>query len=199
MTWKGSEVRSLYRPPSTTRKNHNLVRPSARLSAKAPVRAAGALRFYSGLFGWRKGPGHDMGPMGVYQIFEHGGTQVGGMCRPGSAHAAPSWLSYVHVADSNRAVAATKAAGGRLVHGPIEVPGGSWIALLTDPQGGSFAVQEAPRTSQAKAAPAARPAAAPKPAAAFRCGARICLLAQRQADWGFRTLRDIEFSRDEVL
>ncbi len=132
----------------------------------ATTDVAGALRFYSGLFGWSKGPGHDMGPMGVYQIFEHGGTQVGGMCRPGSAQAAPSWLSYVHVADSNRAVAATKAAGGRLVHGPIEVPGGSWIALLIDPQGGSFAVQEAPRTSQAKAAPAARPAAAPKASAA---------------------------------
>jgi uncharacterized protein len=132
----------------------------------ATTDVAGGLRFYGELFGWRKGPGHDMGAMGVYQIFEHGGSQVGGMCRPGSAHAAPSWLSYVHVADSNRAVAAAKAAGGRLLHGPMEVPGGSWVALLTDPQGGSFAVQEAPRAvAQPKPAPAAKPAAAPKPAA----------------------------------
>jgi uncharacterized protein len=132
----------------------------------ATTDVTGALRFYGELFGWRKGPGHDMGPMGVYQIFEHAGSPVGGMCRPGSAQAAPSWLSYVHVADSTRAVAAAKAAGGRLLHGPMEVPGGSWIALLTDPQGGSFAVQEAPRTmSQAKPARAEKAAAAPKAAA----------------------------------
>jgi predicted enzyme related to lactoylglutathione lyase len=142
----------------------------------ATTDVAGALRFYGELFGWRKGPGHDMGPAGVYQIFEHGGNQVGGMCRPGAAHTAPSWLSYVHVADSARAVAAAKSGGGRLLHGPMEVPGGSWIALLIDPQGGAFAVHEMPRAAEAKPAPAkaaaaakpaasAKPAAAPKPAA----------------------------------
>jgi predicted enzyme related to lactoylglutathione lyase len=129
-----------------------------------------ALRFYSALFGWRKGAAHDMGAMGVYQIFEHGGMPVGGMCRPGTAQTAPSWLSYVGIADANRAVAAAKAAGGRLLHGPMEVPGGSWIALLMDPQGGTFAVQEPPRVAAKPAAakPAAKaatPAAAPKPAA----------------------------------
>jgi len=134
-----------------------------------------ALRFYGQLFGWRKGPGHDMGAMGVYQIFEHGGQAVGGMCRPGSVQSAPSWLSYVHVADCGRAVNVAKGAGGRLLHGPMEVPGGSWIALMNDPQGGAFAVQEAPRPAaqpkpaavpKAVAAPA-KPAAAPaRPAAA---------------------------------
>jgi len=136
----------------------------------ATTDVAAAVRFYGELCGWRKGPGHDMGPAGVYQIFEHGGMPVGGMCRPGAAHTAPSWLSYVHVADSSRAVTAAKASGGRLVHGPMEVPGGSWIALLIDPQGTSFAVQEMPRASAVKpAAPAkaaAPPKAAPAPAAA---------------------------------
>ena len=131
---------------------------------------AAALRFYGELFGWRKGPGYDMGPTGVYQIFMHGGEQVGGMCHPGSAGAPPSWLSYVHVADAARAVGAAKAAGGRLVHGPVQVPGGSSIALFTDPQGGAFAVQEAPRAAAqpspaAGAAPAANKAAANKAAA----------------------------------
>jgi predicted enzyme related to lactoylglutathione lyase len=132
---------------------------------------AGALRFYGELFGWRKGRSHDMGAMGVYQIFEHGGEGVGGMCRPGAPNTPPSWLSYVSVADSNRAVTAAKGAGGRLLHGPVEVPGGSWIGLLLDPQGGAFAVQEPPRTmSQPRPAPpVVKPAAAPaaaKPAAA---------------------------------
>ena len=87
-----------------------------------------------------------MGAMGVYQLFEHGGTAVGGMCNTQGPSTPPSWLSYVHVADSSRAVAAVKAAGGRLLHGPVEVPGGSWIALFMDPQGGAFAVHEMPRT-----------------------------------------------------
>jgi predicted enzyme related to lactoylglutathione lyase len=126
-----------------------------------------ALRFYGELFGWSKGAGHDMGSMGVYQLFDHGGTGVGGMCNTQGPSTPPSWLSYVHVTDSNRAVAAAKAAGGRLLHGPIEVPGGSWVALFLDPQGGAFAVQEPPRPVSA-ALPAAKPAgkaAAPKAAA----------------------------------
>jgi len=127
----------------------------------------GALRFYGELFAWRKGRAHDMGATGVYQMFEHAGNPVGGMCNVAGPSTAPSWLSYVHVADANRAVAAAKAAGGRLMHGPMEVPGGSWIALMMDPQGGAFAVQESPRTvSQPRPATAAiapRPATAPKP------------------------------------
>jgi hypothetical protein len=128
---------------------------------------AAALRFYGELFGWNKGVGHDMGAMGIYQLFDHGGTAVGGMCNTQGPSTPPSWLSYVHVADSNRAVASAKAAGGRLLHGPIEVPGGSWIALFLDPQGGAFAVQEAPRPVSA-AVPSAKPPAkpaAPKPVA----------------------------------
>ena len=135
----------------------------------------GAVRFYGELCGWRKGRAHDMGASGVYQIFEHAGNQAGGICNVQGPSTPPSWLSYVHVADANRAVAAAKAAGGRLMHGPVEVPGGSWIALMMDPQGGAFAVQEAPRTtsqprpttvaSAPKPATAPKPAIAPKPAA----------------------------------
>jgi uncharacterized protein len=142
----------------------------------ATTDVAAALRFYGELFGWRKGPGHDMGgAMGVYQLIEQGSSQVGGMYNVQSVQGSatpPSWLSYTHVADVNRAIGAAKAAGGRLLHGPMEVPGGSWIALLMDPQGGAFAAQEMPRTAAAapKPAAAAKPAAAkpaaPKPAAA---------------------------------
>ena len=130
----------------------------------ATTDVAGALRFYGELFGWTKGAGHDMGAMGVYQIFERFGSMVGGMCNVQGPATPPSWLSYVQVTDSGRAVAAAKAAGGRLLHGPVEVPGGSWIALFMDPQGGAFAVQEPPRTAAAKpAAPPPKPAAAPAP------------------------------------
>jgi uncharacterized protein len=127
----------------------------------ATTDVAGALRFYGELFGWRKGPGHDMGAMGIYQLFEHDGAQVGGMCSVQGPSTPPSWLSYVQVADTQRAVTAAKAAGGRLMHGPMDVPGGSSIALFMDPQGGAFAVHRPPAAVQ-PARPAA--AAAPKPA-----------------------------------
>ena len=128
---------------------------------------AAALRFYGELFGWRKGPGHDMGTgMGVYQLFEHGGRQVGGMHAVQGPSTPPAWLSYVQVADADRTVAAAKAAGGRLLHGPMEVPGGSRIALFMDPQGGAFAVQQMARVAaQPKAAAPAKPAAPATPAA----------------------------------
>ena len=141
----------------------------------ATTDVAAALRFYGELFGWNKGVGHDMGTMGVYQLFEHGGMAVGGMCNTQGPSTPPSWLSYVHVADSGRAVGAVKSAGGRLLHGPVEVPGGSWIALFMDPQGGAFAVHEMPRPASRPAAPASpqlplklAPAAAARSAPAAR-------------------------------
>jgi len=132
----------------------------------ATTDVAAALRFYGQLFGWTKGPGHDMGAMGVYQIFQHGGDQVGGIVNVQAPSTPPSWLSYVNVAEASRAVAAAKAGGGRLLHGPMEVPGGSWIAMMMDPQGGAFAVQEAPRAASQKPAAAPKPVAAAKPPAA---------------------------------
>jgi predicted enzyme related to lactoylglutathione lyase len=122
-----------------------------------------ALRFYGELLGWSKGVTHDMGAMGVYQLFEHGGATVGGMCNTQGPAIPPSWLSYVHVADSSRAVAAAKSAGGRLLHGPVEVPDGSWIALFMDPQGGAFAVHEVPSATGQPAAPGTAAQAASKP------------------------------------
>ena len=140
----------------------------------ATTDVAAALRFYGELFGWRKGPGHDMGgSMGVYQLIEQGSTQIGGMYQVQGPATPPSWLSYTHVSDVNRAIAAAKAAGGRLLHGPMEVPGGSWIALLLDPQGGAFAALEAPRTAAAAPKPAAaKPAAAAKSAVAKPAAAK---------------------------
>jgi predicted enzyme related to lactoylglutathione lyase len=130
----------------------------------ATTDVAGAVRFYGTLFGWAKGPGHDMGAVGIYQIFEQGGKQAGGICNVQGPSTPPTWLSYVNVADSSKAVAAAKAAGGRLLHGPMEVPGGSWIALMMDPQGGAFAVQQAPRAQAKPAAAASKPTATAKPA-----------------------------------
>jgi len=125
-----------------------------------------ALKFYTELFGWSKGAGHDMGPMGIYQLISHGGQDVGGMYKARDASTPPSWLSYTRVADAGKAASAVKAGGGRVLNGPMEVPGGSWIVMALDPQGGAFAVVEAPKAAKAEAPAAAKkPPAAPKPAA----------------------------------
>ncbi|MGH8208781.1 MAG: VOC family protein [Steroidobacteraceae bacterium] len=120
---------------------------------------AAALSFYVALFGWEKGTAHDMGAMGIYQIINQHGAQVGGIYSLPAPSTPPHWLSYVRVPDCARATAAAKAAGGRVLHGPTVVPGGSWITMLMDPQGGAFAVIEPPKVAAQKK-PAAKTDAA---------------------------------------
>jgi predicted enzyme related to lactoylglutathione lyase len=100
----------------------------------------GAFDFYAGLFGWTKSDAIDMGPMGTYQLFATGSHAVGGMMTRMDAAIPPSWLYYFNVAEINAAVTRIKAEGGAVLHGPQQVPGGSWIVQALDPQGGLFAV-----------------------------------------------------------
>lgn len=135
--------------------------------------AQAALSFYSELFGWSRGPAHDMGPAGTYQLIEHGGTQVGGAYKLMDASKPPQWLTYISVASVDKAAAAAKAAGGKVTQGPMEVPGGSRIAQILDPQGGAFAVHEPARhAASASAAKPAAPRKAPAKAAAPKAPAR---------------------------
>ena len=141
-----------------------------------------ALSFYTELFGWSKGAAHDMGDM-TYHIVTLDGKDVGGVYKARDNSTPPNWLSYVHVADASKAANAVKSAGGRVLNGPMEVPGGSWIVQVLDPQGGAIALVEpahaasgesdddaAPRKKAAKktvkkAAKKAPPAKAPAKAA----------------------------------
>jgi len=121
--------------------------------------AQGALAFYSELFGWSRGPAHDMGPQGTYHLIEHGGAQVGGFYKLMDTSKAPHWLTYIQVGSVDKAAAAAKAAGGKVTQGPMEVPGGSRIAQILDPQGGAFAVHEPARQAAAASASATKPSA----------------------------------------
>jgi predicted enzyme related to lactoylglutathione lyase len=130
-----------------------------------------AFKFYQELFGWQPAGSHDMGPDGVYQMFGLDGHAFGGIYRkPAGMAAPPHWLVYAKVRDSKKAAAAAQAAGGTVVNGPMEVPGGDWIAQIVDPQGAAFGVHSVAPASGAKAeqpAPAAsEPAAASELAAA---------------------------------
>jgi uncharacterized protein len=52
----------------------------------------------------------------------------------------PHWLYYINVASVDAALARTAAGGGKVLMGPHQVPGGSWIVMGQDPQGAAFAV-----------------------------------------------------------
>jgi len=123
-----------------------------------------ALNFYTTLFGWGVGPRHPMGePVGDYLLFLHGGEQYGGIYKAMSGQPT-GWLCYVKVEDAGKAANAAKAAGGRVTNGPVEVPGGSWIAQIMDPEGVTFAVHEARIEAKAPPPPKAAKPKAPKPA-----------------------------------
>ena len=77
----------------------------------------------------------------MYQMFSRNGVMLGGMFNASpQMPAPPGWLHYVLVDDVNRAVEAVTSGGGQVLNGPMEVPGGDWIAQCTDPQGAMFAV-----------------------------------------------------------
>jgi predicted enzyme related to lactoylglutathione lyase len=116
--------------------------------------AIAALRFYGELFGWAEVAKHDMGPMGVYHLVGIQGVQSIGMFKATPDKPMPTqWMCYAHVADVDKSANAAKAGGGKVVNGPMEVPGGTWIANLIDPQGAMFAVHADKRVAAATPTP----------------------------------------------
>jgi predicted enzyme related to lactoylglutathione lyase len=101
---------------------------------------AGAFAFYSSLFGWTKAEAMDMGPLGVYQMFAIDGVPVGGMMTKMPEAPQPFWAYYINVAALGNAIAKVTEGGGKVLVGPQQVPGGSWIANGIDPQGAFFAM-----------------------------------------------------------
>lgn len=96
--------------------------------------------FYTKLFGWSLPDQVDMGEMGIYQIFMSDPTQGGGMMTKMPQSPQPFWLFYFNVGDIDAAAARVKTAGGQVLNGPMEVPGGDWIVQGLDPQGAMFAL-----------------------------------------------------------
>jgi predicted enzyme related to lactoylglutathione lyase len=100
----------------------------------------GAFDFYSTQFGWTKDRAVDMGEMGIYQLFAAGGPAIGGIMTKPPQIPTPVWQYYFNVRDIDKAVGLVTANGGQVLMGPMQVPGGSWIAQCVDPQGAHFAV-----------------------------------------------------------
>lgn len=104
-----------------------------------------AWAFYSALFGWHKTEAMDMGPDGVYQMYAKGSKTLGGIMRKPEQMPYSAWGYYFTVPELTAAVEAVKTGGGQIVNGPMQVPGGGWIAQALDPQGAYFALFSPPK------------------------------------------------------
>ncbi|HKF49680.1 MAG TPA: VOC family protein [Terracidiphilus sp.] len=99
--------------------------------------------FYSKLFGWTKVNDMDMGPVGIYRIFDVGDNKPmgdGGMMTKPAQSPMSSWNFYFNVDSTSAAAERVKSGGGSVLHGPMQVPGGSWIINCQDPQGAMFSL-----------------------------------------------------------
>lgn len=99
-----------------------------------------AFAFYARHFGWTKGEVVPMGVLGDYQLLDHGGKSFGAVMPLMPDSPSPVWTFYVGVSDIDAAAAKAAEKGGKLLHGPTEVPGGSYIVVGEDPQGAVFAL-----------------------------------------------------------
>jgi predicted enzyme related to lactoylglutathione lyase len=98
-----------------------------------------ALGFYGELFDWQKADA-DIGATGTYQRFSAGGQTIGGILTKPPTMPVPYWLYYFNVADIDAAAEQVTAAGGEILEGPFQSPGGRWIVQCADPQGAIFAL-----------------------------------------------------------
>ncbi len=101
-----------------------------------------AITFYTALLGWstQKMPM----PGGDYHVVKVGDVSVGGvMAIPSDAKAGgmpPNWGSYVTVADVDATARKAVELGGKVVHGPQDIPGVGRMAAIVDPQGAALNV-----------------------------------------------------------
>ncbi|MFT3923902.1 MAG: VOC family protein [Myxococcales bacterium] len=104
----------------------------------------GAWKFYAALCDWKPTTAMDMEGLGTYFMFTHrdgGDKSMGGMSNAATMMKAPAhWMFYVDVADIDKTLAIVKESGGKVLNGPMDVPGNGKIAQCMDPQGAFFAV-----------------------------------------------------------
>lgn len=98
--------------------------------------------FYRAVVGWGA---RDAGMPGVpYKLLTAGEIPVCGvMTLPDAARQAGArtgWIGYIAVEDVDAAAARVAAAGGRVHHGPQDIPGVGRFATVGDPQGAVFAL-----------------------------------------------------------
>lgn len=109
--------------------------------------ADAAMTFYQEVFGWQPSDAMDMGEIGTYQMFNRPHGMIGGMMKkpPEMADVPPFWAIYFLVPDVDAAMDRITANGGRVLNGPMEVPGGDRVLNAMDPQGAAFSLHSKKR------------------------------------------------------
>jgi len=107
------------------------------LSTSDPVAAR---RFYGEQFGWTSDEFMDTGEHGEYRFFDHHGVRLGAVSGMMNQDQHPHWRYYFRVPSVSKAKETAEAKGGKVVMGPMEVPGGDHIIIGFDPQGAEFAL-----------------------------------------------------------
>ena len=105
------------------------------LSASDPDRA---IAFYKRHFGWGQEGAMDMGDLGQYRFLQNGDVTIGAVMTKPPQMPRPKWTYYIGVDDIDRALAAIHAGGGRIINGPMEIPGGEYAIDAIDPAGAHF-------------------------------------------------------------
>ena len=92
--------------------------------------------FYAALFGWEFVETRALGA--PYTLIKSGDQYIGGISRtrrPQPNQPVSQWLSFMSVADVDRAVDRTRVAGGSLVAGPLDLTAVGRGAVVLDPEG----------------------------------------------------------------
>ena len=96
------------------------------------------MAFYVDVFGWNHQTGE--GLSGPYTAISVGDRVVAGAMPKPRAEIPNSWSVYFAVDDTARAIDTTRAAGGRVDFGPLQLPDVGIFAGLVDPTGAHFSV-----------------------------------------------------------
>jgi predicted enzyme related to lactoylglutathione lyase len=106
----------------------------------------GAEEFYGGLFGWTfdtaPGPGADAASV-VARLHGRAAAGLGGRPTVREVAVAPTWNTYVAVADADAAVERITRAGGRVVTAPADVGDAGRATAVVDPSGAAFRLWQA--------------------------------------------------------
>lgn len=103
-----------------------------------------AWKFYHDLFGWKLGEDVDMKP-GIYRTFMASTHTGGGMYTVSPEMGPPAWMGYIRVKNLDESLQHCKDLGGKILNGPMEVPGGDRVGNCIDPQGAMFSLHELTR------------------------------------------------------
>ncbi len=97
---------------------------------------AAAGKFYSELIGWKTVDGNMPGMQ--YTLFKTGDTDAGGMMPMPSdipAEVPSHWMAYITVDDIESTSAKVAELGGKVMHGPQDIPKVGRFCVIQDPTG----------------------------------------------------------------